>query len=172
MTTLNERVLCFISVLISVLYIFTIIPFSVLHAQTRPTPSLSSTQTSEPVMTTVRAGEPAPFAGTLFSVSAAAQMLANLELTQERCDLQINTRVRLVEANMQLTIDIERAKITALEYRLSETTRIKNDQINFLLRQHRPRPWYESGEFWFGLGSVVGVIITVAAGYALGQAYN
>jgi len=123
-------------------------------------------------MTTVRAGDPAPFAGTLFSTSAAARLLADLELTQERCDIQINSRVRLAEANMQLQIDTERARLTALQFRMTEVTRIKNDQIDFLMRQHRPRAWYESGEFWFGLGSVVGVIITVAAGYALGQAYN
>jgi len=123
-------------------------------------------------MITVRAGDPAPFTGTLFSTSAAARLLADLELTQERCDIQINSRIRLTEANMQLQIDTERARLTALQFRMTEVTRIKNDQIDFLMRQHRPRAWYESGEFWFGLGSVVGVIITVAAGYALGQAYN
>lgn len=164
------------SVLIVTAYFSTIMPVSRVSAQSRAASTSASTPatptSSDPVMTTVRAGEAAPFTGTLFSVSAAAQMLANLELTQERCDIQTNTRVRLTEANMQLTIDTERARFTALEYRLREVTRIKNDQINFLLRQHRPRPWYESGEFWFGLGSVVGVIITVAAGYALGQAYN
>ncbi len=164
------------SVLIVTAYFCTIMPVSRVSAQSRAASTSASAPatptSSDPVMTTVRAGEAAPFTGTLFSVSAAAQMLANLELTQERCDIQTNTRVRLTEANMQLTIDTERARFTALEYRLREVTRIKNDQINFLLRQHRPRPWYESGEFWFGLGSVVGVIITVAAGYALGQAYN
>lgn len=165
-----------LSVISMIAYFASIMPASSAHAQPRPTTAPAAATATlpspEPVMTTVRAGEAAPFTGTLFSVSAAAQMLANLELTQERCDIQTNTRVRLTEANMQLTIDTERARFTALEYRLREVTRIKNDQINFLLRQHRPRPWYESGEFWFGLGSVVGVIITVAAGYALGQAYN
>jgi hypothetical protein len=170
-----HRSLKFVSTLILLTYFSLITPASSVKAQPRPstqTASSTSQAAPDPVMTTVRAGESAPFTGTLFSVSAAAQMLANLELTQERCDIQTNTRVRLTEANMQLTIDTERARFTALEYRLNEITKVKNDQINFLLRQHRPRPWYESGEFWFGLGSVVGVIITVAAGYALGQAYN
>lgn len=165
-----------LSVIAMIAYFASIMPASSAHAQPRPTTAPAAATATppspEPVMTTVRAGEAAPFTGTLFSVAAAAQMLANLELTQERCDIQVSTRVRLTEANMQLTIDTERARFTALEYRLNEVTRIKNDQINFLLRQHRPLPWYESGEFWFGLGSVVGVIITVAAGYALGQAYN
>jgi hypothetical protein len=141
-------------------------------AQPRPQPQTPASAPSEPVMITVRVGDPAPFTGTLFSTSAAARLLADLELTQERCDIQINSRVRLTEANMQLQIDTERARLTALQFRMTEVTRIKNDQIDFLMRQHRPRAWYESGEFWFGLGSVVGVIITVAAGYALGQAYN
>jgi len=173
---IRER-LSFLSVIAVIAYFTSIMPASHAHAQPRPTPApaaaaAATPPSTEPVMTTVRAGEAAPFTGTLFSVAAAAQMLANLELTQERCDIQVSTRVRLTEANMQLTIDTERARFTALQYRLNEVTRIKNDQISFLMRQHRPRPWYESGEFWFGLGAVVGVVITVAAGYALGQAYN
>ena len=146
-------------------------------AQTRPVPQSSpairqESTASDPVMTTLRLGDPAPFPGTLFSVPAVARLLADLEFTQEKCDIQVSARIRLTEANMQLQIDTERARFTALEYRHTEIMRVRDDQIQFLTKQHRPESWYESGEFWFGLGSVVGVIITVAAGYALGQAYN
>ena len=50
--------------------------------------------------------------------------------------------------------------------------RVRDEQITFLTNQIRPRQWYESGEFWFGVGALAGVLVTVAAGYALGLANN
>jgi hypothetical protein len=119
---------------------------------------------------TLRMGEAAPFAGTLFSVAAAARLLANLEFTQESCNLQISEKVRLSEANMQLRIDTEHARFEALQYRHTELMRIRNDQIQFLTAQYKPRSWYEKGDFWFGVGTVTGVLITVVAAYAIGLA--
>lgn len=119
---------------------------------------------------TLRMGEAAPFSGTLFSVAAAARLLANLEFTQDTCNLQISEKVHLTEANMQLRIDTEHAKFEALQYRHTELMRIRNDQIQFLTSQYKPRSWYETGDFWFGVGTVTGVLITVVAAYALGLA--
>ena len=148
-------------------------------AQSRPSTSRppvassappSSSDSDDEMVYTLRMGESAPFAGTLFSVTAAARLLANLEFTQDSCNLQISEKVRLSEANMQLRIDTERARFDALQYRHTELMRIRNDQIQFLTKQYRPRPWYEKGDLWFGVGTVVGVLVTIAAGYALGLA--
>jgi len=129
-----------------------------------------SSDADDEMVYTLRMGEAAPFAGTLFSVAAAARLLANLEFTQESCNLQISEKVRLTEANMQLRIDTQSARLEALQYRHTELMRIRNDQIQFLTAQYKPRSWYEKGDFWFGVGTVAGVLITVVAAYALGLA--
>ena len=62
------------------------------------------------------------------------------------------------------------AQITALNEQMATRLQIRDDQIEFLTTNLRPTPWYESGEFWFAMGLVGGVLITVGAGYAIGQA--
>jgi Ni/Co efflux regulator RcnB len=121
---------------------------------------------------TLHIGDVAPMDGTLFSVEAAARLLTNLEFTEETCTVRMNEQLRLQEARLRLDIDTEHARFLGLEYRHNEMIRVRDEQITFLTNQIRPRQWYESGEFWFGLGAAVGVIVTVAAGYALGLANN
>lgn len=171
-----HRIVKFISLLTVFTLFSSILPTS-LYAQDRtPRPPVasssppSSSDSDDEMVYTLRMGEAAPFAGTLFSISAAARILTNLEFTQETCNLQINEKLRLSEANMQLRIDTERARFDALQYRHTELMRVRNDQIQFLTEQYRPRPWYQKGDFWFGVGTVTGVLITIAAGYALGLA--
>ena len=49
-------------------------------------PSAEADDAAPPAqVTTLRIGDPAPFDGTLFSVSAAARILTDLEFTQEQC---------------------------------------------------------------------------------------
>ena len=47
---------------------------------------------------------------------------------------------------------------------------VKEDRIKFLEKNLQPQKWYESGEFWFAIGVVGGILITVASGYAISQA--
>ena len=134
-------------------------------------PSAEADDAAPPAqVTTLRIGAPAPFDGTLFSVSAAARILTDLEFTQEQCELQINQRLALKESEFQLQLDTQIARYTALEYRHNELMALRAQQIDFLTENYEPQKWYESGEFWFAMGIVGGVLITVSAGYAIGQA--
>ena len=119
---------------------------------------------------TLQKDDCAPFTGTLFSTSAAAQLLVDLETTQKHCDLQKEKALSLLGAQLQLKIDLKQSALEALQYKHDNTLVIKNDQIKFLQEQIRPPAWYESGEFWFAMGLISGILITVSAGYALGQA--
>ena len=123
-----------------------------------------------PQLLTLKKGECAPFAGTLFSTSAAAQLLVDLETTQAKCDLRKEKALSLLRAELQLKIDLRQASLDALQYKHTSLLKIKEDQIKFLQEQVRPSPWYESGEFWFAMCVVGGILITVGAGYAIGQA--
>ena len=121
-------------------------------------------------VTTLRLGDPAPFDGTLFSVTAAARILTDLEFSQEQCDLQINQRLALRQSEFQLQLDTQLARYTALEYRHNELMLLRTQQVDFLTQNYEPQKWYQSGEFWFAMGVIGGVLITVGAGYAIGQA--
>ena len=144
---------------------------SICKGQVPPrTTTTAATTPANQYMTTVHAGETVPFTGTLFSIAAAASLLADLQLSQAQCDIQITTKVHLTEANMQLQIDTEHARFTALEFRTTELSRIRDNQIEFLTKQYKPKQWYEEGVFWLGVGSIIGIIVTISAGYALGLA--
>ena len=120
-----------------------------------------------PKVATLKAGDVAPFEGTLFSTEAAAKLLVDLENQSKKCDIEKNKGLDLLRAQMQLTIDNKVAKFDALKFKHDEILKIKNNQINFLQDKLEPPAWYNSGEFWFAVGTLAGIGITVAAGYAL-----
>jgi len=121
-------------------------------------------------VTQLRKGQHAPFAGILLSDTAAAKLFADLKFTERECQLRLTRELKI--NTLQLT-----SQIDALKLRLEvETTRstgllaVKDERIKFLELNWRPTPWYESGEFWFAMGVVGGILITVASGYAISQA--
>ena len=162
-----EKFTSFITI-ISFLVYTTILP-SVACAQDPPEEN-PSPQVER--VTTLNLGDPAPFSGTLFSTAAAARLLTNLEFTQEQCQIETTRQLGLQRSQLQLQIDTCTASRTALQLRYDETLALKNGQIQFLENRLRPTPWYETAEFGVVIGLVLGVGITVATGYALGQVNN
>ena len=120
------------------------------------------------LVSTLNAGEAAPFSGTLFSTAAAAKLLAELELNDESCQLQIDREVALVSARYQLDIDNLNARIENLDLSYTQRIEIKDNHIDFLdeqlARSSRPK-----NELWFAIGIVSGVVLTGAAAWSMGQ---
>lgn len=129
--------------------------------------STAAVPAPEEFMTTLHEGDPAPFDGTLLNVPAAARILTDLRLREEECRIEVGRSVRLAEANMQLRIDTEVARYEALQYRHTQLIEIRDQQVAFLTAQLRPPEWYQRGEFWYAMGVISGVAVTVLAGYAL-----
>lgn len=149
------------------------VPAAAAAAATAPQDDQPEPEEEEPAdVMTLHMGDTAPMDGTFFSIEAAARILTNLEFADATCTLRLNEQLRLQEARLRLEIDTERARFAGLEYRHNEMIRVRDEQITFLTNQIRPRQWYETVEFWFGMGSLVGVVVTVAAGYALSLANN
>ena len=118
----------------------------------------------------LRKGQHAPFAGVLLSDEAAARLFADIKFSERECQLRLSRELKI--NTLQLT-----SQIDALKLRLDiETTRsigllqVRDERIKFLEKNWRPTPWYESGEFWFAMGVVGGILITVGSAYAIGQA--
>ena len=130
----------------------------------------TTTEEPEEYMATLHEGEAAPFDGTLLNVPAAARILTDLRLREEECRIETNRRVRILTADMQLQIDTEVARREALQYRHDRLIEIRDEQISFLTANMRSPEWYQTGEFWYALGVVSGIALTVLAGYAISLA--
>lgn len=134
-----------------------------------PAPGAAAEEPEE-YMVTLHEGESAPFDGTLLNVPAAARILTDLRLREEECRIETDRRIRILTADMQLRIDTEVARREALQYRHDQLISIKDEQIDFLTANIRPPEWHQTGEFWYALGFVSGIALTVLAGYAVSLA--
>ena len=123
---------------------------------------------AEEQVTTLSAGEAAPFSGTLFNTEAAARLLTELEFTQQTCQLEIDRQLGIQRTTMQLEIDNLTASVTSCNQRYDQVLDIKNNQILFLdeqLKQANPN----NKVLWFAIGIASGVLVTAAAGWTMGQ---
>ena len=120
------------------------------------------------LVTTLAQGDEAPFSGTLFSTAAAAKLLAELELNDASCQIEIEREVDIVSARYQLDIDNLNARIESLDSSYTQRLEIKDNHIDFLdeqlTRSARPK-----NELWFAIGIVSGVVLTGAAAWSMGQ---
>ena len=117
-------------------------------------------------------GDVAPFAGTLFDVQATAQILIDKELAKEQCELDSQQVLDKQEAEHALALTNLRASRDAAQRREREIVALKNSQINFLSEQLElavGKPKRNLAGLWVSLGVLGGVLVTIAAGYALGR---
>ena len=121
-------------------------------------------------VTQLAEGQVAPFSGVLLSQNAAASLFGDLKFSQEECQLRLDKELQLNTLTLQTQIDALALRLQIEEDRLQSLMAIKNERIGYLEKNWTPAAWYESGEFWFATGVITGIAVTVAAGYALGQA--
>lgn len=132
---------------------------------------LGSTKLKLPgLITEINKGQHAPFSGILFSREAAAKLYASLSFTEEECKLKIDKRLELSSLRFNTELEVLKLKLQVERDTTVKLLKVKDQRIDFLEKNMLPTPWYESGEFWFAMGVVGGILITVGAGYAIGQA--
>ena len=153
-----------ISLVTTFFFLFSICAFPIIVLADEPDSSKK--------IATLKKGDKAPFAGTIFSTSAAADLLFEMRNCDEKCALEKKKALELLQAQMQLKIDMSTSAFKALEYKHTELLKVKNDQIKFLTQQLTSPSWYESRELWFVVGVVVGIGVTVGTSYALAEAYK
>ena len=120
-------------------------------------------------VTQLQEGQLAPFKGVLLSQPAAATLFGDLKFSQQECQLKLDEELRMNTANFRNQLDILALRLKIEEDKSAAMMKIKNERIGFLEKNYAPTPWYESGEFWLATGVTTGIVVTVAAGYALGQ---
>jgi hypothetical protein len=118
----------------------------------------------------VRRGQHAPFSGVLLSDTAAARLFADIKFSERECQLRLSRELKLNTLQFNTQIEALKLRLQVETTRTTSLLEVKNQRIKYLEENWRPTPWYESGEFWFAMGVVGGILITVGAGYAIGQA--
>ncbi len=148
--------------------------FAPLHAEANPY-SINMAPAVHGKVAPLKKGEKAPFAGTLFDVSAASQIVVDKENVKAQCEIEKSAALDKQETKHALALTNLRLGIGAAQYRLKEVTALKNDQIELLstqLETASARPKYNWSPLWFAGGVLGGILITIAAGYAMGQVGN
>jgi hypothetical protein len=114
--------------------------------------------------------------GTFLTRPVAASLLVSLQNIESLWQVELNRILSYNNACWQYRLSISQAEVISRDHQiitLNEQTAtrlaIRDDQINFLSENLQPKKWYEAGEFWFAVGLVGGVLVTVAAGHALSQ---
>ena len=122
------------------------------------------------VITELRQGQHAPYAGILFSKEAAAKLYTQLKFSEKDCQLKLSKNLDLLKLDYDTRIKLLQLKLDTEAEKNKNLLSVKDDRILYLEKNLRPPSWYQSGEFWFAMGIVGGILITVASGYAISQA--
>ena len=141
------------------------------YAEDTPPGSVDlTTELKNGVVTQVKKGELVPFDGVLLSTKAAAKMYGELKFFEEECKLTLSKELEIQKIKYDTELNVLKLKLDVETPRTEKLLDIKDRIIQFLEKNWKPTPWYESGEFWLAIGVVSGVLLTVGAGYAIGQA--
>ena len=121
-------------------------------------------------VTDVKKGEVAPFDGVLMTDDVATKLYIDVKFSRKACELEFREKLEMNNSLCLKKIQISESKLNIELDRFNKIIKAKDDRIEFLERRWTPSRWYESNEFWLSTGVVVGILITVAAGYGLSQA--
>ena len=137
---------------------------------TPPAPKVDITTVSLGKVSQLRKGQHAPFSGVLLSDDAAARLFGDIKFSERECQLRLSRELKINTLQFTSHLDSFKLRLDIETTRSAALLAVKDERIKFLEKNWRPTPWYESGEFWLVVGVVSGVLITVGAGYAIGQA--
>ena len=135
-----------------------------------PPPQVDLSEVQLGKVSQLRKGQHAPFAGILLSDGAAARLFGDIKFSERECQLRLSRELKINTLQLTSHIDALKLRLDIETIRSTALLSVKDERIGFLEKNWRPTPWYESGEFWFSMGIVGGILVTVAAGYAINQA--
>ena len=122
----------------------------------------------EPMYTHLEVGDDVPFDGTLFNGPALSQILVDSQYSFDECDLRIEFEKSILAADYQLKLDILQAGYDSLSERHDLLMSIKDNEIETYRTMALEMP-NKNNHWWLAGGVAVGVSITIAAAWAMGQ---
>ena len=107
----------------------------------------------------------------MFSTSAAAELLAEIQLSNESCLLRTQRELDLAAARFQLDIDNLNASLDSCNLRYDRIVELKDNQIDFL-DQQLIKSSNPNNELWLAIGVVGGLLLGMGAAWSYGQIAN
>ena len=104
---------------------------------------------------TLEKGQKAPFAGTLLSPDAAAKIITDSDQSLEKCLIDSQRDLGLLEAKLTFEKSNAEAKLAACTLKSSQMTKIYEDQIDYLEKRSVVPSW--QAPTYFASGIVLGV---------------
>ena len=127
-------------------------------------------------ITTIRAGEAAPFDGILMTYEAAAKIAVDKKFEDVECDLRIGYELHIQENQYTLMLDTKQVSIDGLNIKYDQMMEIKsaeNDRLHSLIMQNKPsnlEPLIFAGGMTIGMAVALGIFAAaVQAAGAGGQ---
>ena len=128
---------------------------------------------ADETIVTLKAGDPAPFGGTLFNVEASANILVRLENFDTACQVEIDREVERAQSVIQYGLDLEKASKEACLSELDLSIQLQKNHVEFLTNQaaltksNRSKP-----EVWLGAGVLGGIVLSLGTAWAWSQVSN
>lgn len=114
---------------------------------------------------TLKAGEKAPFSGTLLSPEAAAKIITDTDYSLDKCRIDYEKKLSLQEAELTLKFRNKEAELAACHIRRTEMAELYEKRIDFLEKQVAPPAW--RGPAWFIGGVLTGTALVYGSSLVL-----
>jgi len=121
------------------------------------------------IVTSLQAGDPAPFSGTLLNPAAAARILADAESADARCKAEIGLQVGLTQAKMQYELDVLQARLDSCTFLSNSRLDLLRNQNEFLLDEMK-RYQKPHHVWWFIGGTALGSAVVLGTVHAMSSA--
>jgi len=122
----------------------------------------------EPKVTGIQKGEIAPYSGVLFNPLAAARILTDKNYSDEECKLKIDFYVQKEIARMNLLLNSTKVSMDSMEQKYTAIVKIKDIEIE-RLSEIALKPNNDYSAWWAAGGVLVGIGLTIAVVYAVGE---
>jgi len=111
-------------------------------------------------------GQTLPFSAWCFDDEAMARIKTTIEFATKNCELKTNMELAKQKADFNLKIDNLQIRYDTLKKLSEEIVAVKNQEIENLEQAALKRP-NDYSYFWFGGGTAVGILTTLAVVYAV-----
>jgi hypothetical protein len=161
---------------------YTLLAFTLLATQASAQEASTNMQLDKDLalIAPVKKGLVVPFSGVLLTPAAAAKLVADYEVFEDRVRLEVDKAVSISQARLTFEMKEQEARCNSIKTVQIAQIDSKDKQIAFLENEIKDKDKEISSlkedtpnrTVWFGMGFASAMIFTIATAYAIGQVAN